>query len=116
MIKRFKIFESELNKDINPYIATLNSITDYYYCNECNAMWRVLNQPKMEKCPYCKSKNIITIDSDDWFDKILDRSDDDEIIEIEKDRERSYSLIDLITYGKSNEIEKYNRIKRNNIN
>jgi len=105
-MKYLKQFESSEWKESikeNYYpISTVASLTNYYVCDDCNALWRELNRPLSNRCPYCGSNNIRTLDSDDWFDMVKQRLDDpDEIKELEKERQMAYILVDLETYGKN---------------
>ena len=96
-IKKFENFNS---KTFNT-LSTISELTNYYLCDDCNAMWRSeLNATLENRCRFCGKYNINNIDSDDWFDEVALRLDSDELPLNEEDREKSRTLVDLVSLDK----------------
>lgn len=100
-IKRFNelnINNNEIKKDLGypPLLTTsANMLTDYYSCDECDALWRSFNSPNTT-CPYCGSIEIEDISENEWYELVKKRLDDDEIENLEFDRKRqSETFVDL---------------------
>ena len=99
-MKNVKKFENFSSNSFNA-ISTIGDLTNYYLCDDCGALGKSqLNEPKENRCRFCGKKNITTLDSDEWFDKVGERIDPDEIELNEKDREKSRTIVDLISLGK----------------
>jgi len=75
----------------NYSVTTLDSISNYYKCNDCNALWREINK-SVDYCKFCGSSNIEKLSTDEWLKELKPRLDDDEYEEMEQN---IYQLIDL---------------------
>jgi hypothetical protein len=106
--KNMKDYKKFINEDKSNYgnynfpLTTINSLMNYYTCSNCNAMYKEFNEPVKDKCRYCDEETITSIDSDDWYDELINRGsiDDDEIDIVRKEQENEYKPISLVELGK----------------
>jgi hypothetical protein len=75
-------------------IASKEDLTSFYSCDECDSLWKMFNSHS-DKCPYCDSTEIEELDADEWYELAKDRLDDEEKIDIDKERNSS-EFVDLI--------------------
>lgn len=90
--------DKPIKKDLgyDPLLTTTaNMLTNYYSCDECNALWRNFNSLNTT-CPYCGSIEIEDISEDEWYELVKKRLNNDEIKELEADRKKqSETFVDL---------------------
>jgi hypothetical protein len=86
-IINFKQFEYYHNP-----MATIDSISHYYICHDCNALWYNINK-RSTICKYCQSTNISEISTDEWLLKVKYRLNDDE--EYKSLEDEIYKLINI---------------------
>lgn len=99
-IKKFNEIKTDITHDPLP-ITTINMLTNYYSCDECNALWRSFNSIN-NTCSYCGSIEIEEISENEWYDLVKNRMDSDEIKELEKDRKiQSETFVDLTKLKKN---------------
>lgn len=83
-------------------VSSKRALTNYYCCDDCNAIPRVINR-RLDKCPYCESKNIEELSADEWEEIVKSRSEKDEIPGWEQEwKEDDEPMIGLDILGKIN--------------
>ncbi len=100
-MKWIKTFE---NFDFSQTIpaTSKNVLTNYYSCDECNALWKEFNRT-VEKCKYCNCSEVEDLSEDEYYDIQKSRLDKDEIEDMESEREKdSTEFVDLINLGSHN--------------
>ncbi len=99
-MKNIKTFEEfDFNRTL-PAVS-VEDLTFFYNCNDCNVLWKNFNE-QSEKCKYCHSDNITNLDADDWYDQVKLRLDEDEVEEMQKQREEdSTNIVDLLSLRKN---------------
>ena len=76
-------------------VVSKADLTLYYHCDDCNALFRQLNQ-ESEVCRFCNSDEIEELSKDEWYEAVGDRLDDDEIEDLSSEREKDEdTFIDL---------------------
>lgn len=93
-MKKIKNFESF---DFNQTIPTTSkdNLTLFYSCDECNALWKNFNE-QSDNCKFCESSEIEEIDPDEYYELVKLRLDEDEIEDLEKEKESdSNTFVDL---------------------
>lgn len=81
--------------------VSVENLTFFYNCDDCNALWKNFNE-QSKNCKYCSSDNISKLEADDWYDQVKLRLDEDEIEELELQREEDVTnLVDLLTLRKN---------------
>lgn len=93
-MRKIKSFESF---DFNQTIPTTSkeALTMFYSCDECNALWKEFNK-KCDSCKYCESDEVEEIGPDEYYELVKNRLDEDEIEDLEKERESdSNTFVDL---------------------
>lgn len=93
-MKKIKNFESF---DFNRTISTTSkdNLTLFYSCDECNALWKNFNE-QSDNCKFCESSEIEEIDPDEYYELVKLRLDEDEIEDLEKEKESdSNTFVDL---------------------
>jgi hypothetical protein len=96
-IKKFEAF------DFSKTIAATskNFLTNYYSCDECNALWKELNET-CDKCKFCDSDEIEDISDDEYYELQKSRLDEDEIEDMESERNKdSEEFVNLYNLKKS---------------
>jgi hypothetical protein len=79
-----------------------NVLTNYYSCDECNALWKEFNK-NVEKCKFCNCSEIEDLSEDEYYDLQRSRLDEDEIEDMESERSKeSEEFIDLINLDLQN--------------
>lgn len=66
-------------------VTSENNLTNFYSCDECNAIWRVYNSPLLTKCKYCNSSEIEELSKEEWLELSKERLDSDEYKNLEHD-------------------------------
>lgn len=74
-LKKYEIFD--FNQTIP--VAAENDLTNFYSCDECNALYRKFNSQLEIKCKYCGSKNIEELSKEEWQELAKNRLDPDVI-------------------------------------
>ncbi len=81
--------------------VSVENLTFFYNCDDCNALWKNFNE-QSKNCKYCSSDNISKLEADEWYDQVKLRLDEDEIEELELQREEdATNLVDLLTLRKN---------------
>ena len=79
-----------------------NVLTNYYSCDECNALWKEFNK-SVEKCKFCNCSEIEDLSEDEYYYLQKSRLDGSEIEDIESEtRLRALALTNSL-----NEIETF---------
>jgi hypothetical protein len=101
-MKHIKNFESfDFSKTLP--IAPKDALTEYYHCDDCNALWREVNQPIAKRCKYCTSDEVENLSRDEWYETVKTRLDEDEIEELEANRKsEEETFIDLTVKNNKN--------------
>lgn len=95
-IKKFETFDFSQTLPI----ASKSTLTLYYHCDECNALWKELNK-EVEKCKFCHSDEIEELSEDEWYSAVGDRLDNDEKEDLDSEREKdSNTFLDLYNLNK----------------
>lgn len=104
MIKSFYKYTNESADAISSYypIMTKSSVTDYYECENCGALYKKFNKEISTVCPYCHNKTAKVIDEDDWYRKVASRlTDPYEVKYLYKEKEQEdNTLLDMVLMGK----------------
>lgn len=66
-------------------VAAENDLTNFYSCDECNAIWRVYNSPIETKCKFCRSTDIEELSKEEWLELSKERLEFDDFSDLEKD-------------------------------
>jgi hypothetical protein len=82
-IKTFETFD--FNQTL-PVVSKAD-LTNYYHCDDCDALWRVLNQ-EANSCKFCNSESIEELSKDEWYETVGNRLDEDEFEDLESEREK----------------------------
>lgn len=91
-IKKFETFDFSQTIPV----TTKNFLTNYYSCDECNALWREYNK-QSDRCKFCTSDEIEELPEDEWFEIAKTRLEPDEIEDLEDSRKESESeIVDLL--------------------
>jgi hypothetical protein len=97
-IKKFETFDFSQTLPI----TSKDNLTLYYSCDDCNALYKSLNKAD-DNCRYCKSDSLEELSPDEWYDSVSDRLDEDEIDELQKERQGDENtFVDLLNLKKSN--------------
>lgn len=86
-LKQFEEFEFSNSLPVAPYNILLN----YYSCDECDKLWKVFNE-ESSRCIYCGSKEIENLSEDEWYEIAKSRLDEDEIKNLEKEKEENKKM------------------------
>ena len=70
----------------NPW-ATKSSLSQFYNCLDCNALWQEVNKDFNYECKFCKSENIDNMNEDDYHNEVRTRLDKDEIEDMDQELE-----------------------------
>lgn len=90
-IKKFEEFDFSQTLPV----TSRSSLTNYYSCEECNALWKEFNKT-YDECKFCKSDEIENLSSDEWYELIKSRLEEDEIKAMENERKfDNETLIDI---------------------
>ncbi len=93
-IKKFEGFASDKMLKTLP-MTTVNFLTNYYSCEECNALWKSFNKVDTE-CKFCKSDEIEDLSEEEWYEVVNSRLEPDEVKEMNKIREKEANqVVDL---------------------
>lgn len=65
-------------------VASKSDLTLYYHCDDCDALWKQLREAS--KCKFCNSSSIEELSSDEWYETVGERLDDEEIEDLEIER------------------------------
>jgi hypothetical protein len=85
-MKHIRKFES-FDFDQTIPVTSKNVLTNYYSCDECNALWKELNET-CDKCKFCDSDEIEDLSKDEYYDLQKSRLDEDEIEDMESERSK----------------------------
>lgn len=97
-IKKFETFD--FNQSIP--VTTKNFLTNFYSCDECNALWKEFNNTT-DKCKFCDSDEIEELQEDEWYEIAKTRLDKDEIEDLESEKSiESEQNVDLDNLKKNN--------------
>ncbi len=80
-IKKFETFD--FNQTLP--VASKADLTNYYHCDDCDALWKVLND-EVNDCKFCKSSSIEELSKDEWYETVGNRLDEEEIEDLESKR------------------------------
>ncbi len=102
-IKKFETFDFTQTLPV----TTKNFLTNFYSCDECNAIWKEFNK-ESSKCKFCSSDEIENLSEDEYYDLQKSRLDEDEIEDMESERNRgSEDLVDLVNMRSLSESNSY---------
>lgn len=94
-IKKFETFDFDQTLPI----TTKNFLTNFYSCDECDAIWKESNK-ESNKCKFCNSVEIESLSEDEYYDLQKSRLDEDEIEDMESERNKeSEELVNLVGLG-----------------
>ncbi len=83
-------------------VASKADLTNYYHCDDCNALWKELNK-EIDRCKFCQSNSIEELSKDEWYETVGDRLDDEEIEDLESERMKEEDdFMDLYKLKKGN--------------
>lgn len=100
-IPRVGIFkDSKPAIDFSSPFATKSSLSQYYSCGDCNALWQEVNKEFNYECKFCDSENIKNVEEDEYFDMVKGRLEPDEVadLESEQDSEEVYHMANIQNY------------------
>jgi len=90
-IKTFETFDFSQTLPI----VSKSDLTSFYHCDDCNALWKELNK-EVDNCKFCRSTEIEELSSEEWYEAVGDRLDDDEKEDLESEKEKEESdFLDL---------------------
>lgn len=76
-------------------VTTKNFLTNFYSCDECNALWKEFNNTA-DKCKFCDSDEIEELQEDEWYEIAKTRSDENNIEDLESEKSsESEQVVDL---------------------
>lgn len=102
-LKKFETFDF----DQTIPVTSRNVLTNYYICDECDALWKEFNKTS-EKCKFCNCKDIEDLSEEEYYDIQKSRLDEDEIEAMELERSKdSDEFINLDNAGKYYESKIY---------
>lgn len=91
-IKKFEGFDFSQTLPIAP----LDAITNYYSCDDCNALWKEVNEKVVKRCKYCGSDEIEDLSRDEWYETVKVRLEEDEVADWEEEKKKEEeSFLDL---------------------
>ena len=97
-IKKFETFDFSQTLPL----ASKSDLTLFYHCDDCDALWKVLNN-EVNECKFCKSSSIEELSKDEWCETVGDRLDDDEIDGLNSERiSDDEEFLDLYNLKKGN--------------
>jgi hypothetical protein len=97
-IKKFETFDFSQTLPL----ASKSDLTLFYHCDDCDALWKVLNN-EVNECKFCKSSSIEELSKDEWYETVGDRLDDDEKEDLESERiSDDEEFLDLYNLKKGN--------------
>lgn len=97
-IKKFEDFDFSQTLPVAP----LEAVTEYYSCDECDALWKEVNEPFAKKCKYCGSSEVEDLSRDEWYESVKTRLDEDEIQDLEAEKKKEEeSFLDLTKLNKN---------------
>lgn len=80
-IKKFETFDFSQTIPV----AAKSDLTLYYHCDNCNALWKELNN-EVSVCKFCKSDETEELSRDEWYESVGERLDDDEQVNLDSDK------------------------------
>ena len=100
-MKWIKTFETFDFSQTLPF-ASKADLTNYYHCDDCDALWRILNQ-ETNSCKFCKSNSIEELSKDEWYETVGNRLDEDEVEDLESERmKEEEDFLDLYKLNREN--------------
>jgi hypothetical protein len=97
-IRKFETFDFSQTLPV----ASKADLTLYYHCDECNALWKQLNQESND-CKFCQSNEIEELSKDEWYETVGDRLEEDDFQDLESERAKDEDdFIDLYKLNKGN--------------
>lgn len=96
-IKTFETFD--FNQTLP--VASKADLTLYYHCDDCNALWKEMDD--VNKCKFCESESIEELSKDEWYETVGDRLDEDELEDLNSERNKEEdNFIDLYKLSRKN--------------
>jgi hypothetical protein len=90
-IRKFETFDFSQTLPV----ASKADLTLYYHCDECNALWKQLNQ-ESDDCKFCQSDEVEELSKDEWYETVGDRLEEDDFQDLESERAKEEDdFIDL---------------------
>jgi hypothetical protein len=90
-IRKFETFDFSQTLPV----ASKADLTLYYHCDECNALWKQLNQ-ESDDCKFCQSNEVEELSKDEWYETVGDRLEEDDFQDLESERAKEEDdFIDL---------------------
>ena len=95
-IRKYEAFD--FNQTIP--VTSKNFLTNFYSCDECDAVWKEFNNTA-DTCKFCGSDEVEELQEDEWYEIAKSRLDEDEIEDLESNRNKdSEDLVDLFSIKK----------------
>ena len=95
-IKKFETFDFSQTLPV----ASVADLNIYYHCDDCNALWKSLND-EVSICKFCNSSVIEELSKEEWYETVGDRLDDEEIKDMESERSKEEEdFLDLYKLNK----------------
>lgn len=98
-VKKFEDFDFSQSIPM----TTKNFLTNYYSCDECDALWKEYNK-QSGTCKVCNSDEVEELPEDEWYEIAKSRMNDKELKELENekiaDEETATDLIRLNSKNK----------------
>jgi hypothetical protein len=90
-IRKFETFDFSQTLPV----ASKADLTLYYHCDECNALWKQLNQ-ESDDCKFCQSDEVEELSKEEWYETVGDRLEEDDFQDLESERAKEEDdFIDL---------------------
>lgn len=97
-MKYIKTFETFDFSQTLP-IASKADLSLYFHCDECNALWKSLEDN--DTCKFCKSDEVEELSKDEWYEAVGDRLEEDEKEELFTSRDKEEDeFLDLYNINK----------------
>lgn len=96
-IKTFETFD--FNQTLP--VASKADLTLYYHCDDCNALWKEMDDKN--RCKFCESESIEELSKEEWYETVGDRLDEDELEDLNSERNKEEdTFIDLYKLSRKN--------------
>ena len=98
-IKEYEMFDFRQTLPL----TTANYLTNYYSCDECDALWKEYNEKMCDRCKYCDSEEIEELPENEWYEIAKTRLEPDEFKKLNDNRNKEAdTLVDLVNLKNRN--------------